>query len=236
MRAERAPTEESSQADDLASLFKAFVADASFPCVGAKSALSRGGLTVGRARNITSAWDDLQIYAQIKAFVIRHHADPQAFRSLVILFDGPTDLDEPSFEQALWARAQSLSDKDVWLGEVQNSEVASDVEDPRFALSFCGEAFFLVGLHPGASRPARRFTSPAIVFNPHEQFQQLRASGRYESMRRAIIRRDVALSGSENPMLARFGEMSEARQYSGRAVDAGWRCPFSSKARKLDDT
>jgi hypothetical protein len=27
-------------------------------------------------------------------------------------------------------------------------------------------------------------------------------------------------------MLARHGELSEARQYSGRVVEEGWRCPF----------
>ena len=32
--------------------------------------------------------------------------------------------------------------------------------------------------------------------------------------------------GSLNPMLAQHGEASEARQYSGRQVDDGWKCPF----------
>jgi FPC/CPF motif-containing protein YcgG len=45
-------------------------------------------------------------------------------------------------------------------------------------------------------------------------------------MREAIMVRDEAIAGSRNPMLARHGEMSEARQYSGRAVDPQWRCPF----------
>ena len=34
------------------------------------------------------------------------------------------------------------------------------------------------------------------------------------------------LSGSINPMLARHGESSEARQYSGRVVDEDWKCPL----------
>jgi uncharacterized protein len=45
-------------------------------------------------------------------------------------------------------------------------------------------------------------------------------------MRRAIRARDVALQGDINPNLADMGERSEARQYSGRAVDDAWRCPF----------
>jgi len=98
--------------------------------------------------------------------------------------------------------------------------------------SFGEEAFFIVGLHPRASRPARRFERPVLVFNLHDQFEQLREQGRYERMRAKIIERDVALAGSPNPMLARHGTISEARQYSGRNVaEAGWVCPFNPVER-----
>ena len=36
-------------------------------------------------------------------------------------------------------------------------------------------------------------------------------------MRESILERDVSLAGTLNPMLARHGEASQARQYSGRA-------------------
>jgi len=60
----------------------------------------------------------------------------------------------------------------------------------------------------------------------------LREQQRYEKLRASILDRDVALAGSINPMLARHGTVSEARQYSGRAVESDWRCPFhrASKA------
>ena len=48
-------------------------------------------------------------------------------------------------------------------------------------------------------------------------------------MRSTIIARDIALAGDANPMLARHGTVSEARQYSGRAVEADWVCPFSGR-------
>ena len=54
----------------------------------------------------------------------------------------------------------------------------------------------------------------------------LRADGRYDKLSEAIRERDLAFAGSVNPMLARHGEMSEARQYSGRQVDPAWQCPF----------
>ncbi|PIW56526.1 MAG: hypothetical protein COW16_00365, partial [Sphingomonadales bacterium CG12_big_fil_rev_8_21_14_0_65_65_10] len=68
---------------------------------------------------------------------------------------------------------------------------------------------------------------PTLIFNLHDQFERLREEGRYETMRRSILTRDEAYSGSINPMLARHGDASEARQYSGRVVDEDWSCPFS---------
>jgi FPC/CPF motif-containing protein YcgG len=103
-------------------------------------------------------------------------------------------------------------------------------DDPHFSLSFGGEAFFIVGLHPNASRKARRFEAPALVFNLHDQFEQLRADGRYHKLRDRIVERDLRFSGSVNPMLATHGEASEARQYSGRAVDDAWVCPFHPRS------
>jgi len=70
-----------------------------------------------------------------------------------------------------------------------------------------------------------------LVFNLHDQFEQLREAGRYEKLRESILDRDEKLAGSMNPMLARHGASSEARQYSGRAVEPGWQCPFSGRAR-----
>jgi FPC/CPF motif-containing protein YcgG len=212
--------------DPLAERFRAFIKGPAFPCVGAKAALGRDQIQFVVARDMTSAWDDLRIYAGLHQFASEFGGDPTLFKSFVVLFKGPTDLSEEQFEQQLWLRAQSLSDKDAWHGQTYDERVSSDVDSPHFSLSFGGEGFFIVGLHPKASRPARRFAVPAMVFNLHDQFEQLRAAGRYEPLRAAILERDVALAGSVNPMLERHGEGSEARQYSGRAAPDDWRCPF----------
>ena len=86
---------------------------------------------------------------------------------------------------------QSLSDKDAWLGLPYDDRVEPLPDDPHFSISFGGEAFFVVGLHPTASRKARRFETPAMVFNLHDQFEQLRADGRYDVLRQRIGERDV---------------------------------------------
>jgi FPC/CPF motif-containing protein YcgG len=212
---------------ELEALLIAHVEDAGFPCVGAKAALAKGTLNILACDRIDSAWDDLRIHDGLVRFAQDYRDAPALFRSFAVVFAGPCHLDESSFEAALWQRVQSLSDKDVWRGQDYDARVSHDPEDPHFSLSFGGEAFFVVGLHPNASRPARRFARPTLVFNLHDQFEALRAQGKYETMREKILVRDEALAGSRNPMLSRHGEASEARQYSGRAVGQGWRCPFS---------
>lgn len=183
-------------------------------------------LRVIEARDLTSSWNDLEIHHELVNWARSYRSDPAGLRSLAVVFDGPGDLDEAAFEQTLWQRVQSLADKDAWKGLPYDPRVCPDPGNPHFALSFGGEAFFVIGLHPRASRPARRFRKPALVFNLHGQFERLRAEGRYERMRERILARDEELAGSINPMLARHGEASEAAQYSGRRVDANWKCPF----------
>lgn len=206
-----------------------FIGRTDFPCVGAKSALNQGGLYVLHARSLASAWNDLAIHEAIASFAKEHGSQKRGFRSLVILFEGPIGLNEQTYEKYLWERFQSWTDKDVWLGYKNDAKVSIDPQDTQFSLSFGGHAFFAIGLHPRASRKARRFFKPAIVLNLHSQFRNLREAGKYESLRKAILQRDRKLQGSINPMVARFGTSSEARQYSGRKVDSSWQCPFRRK-------
>lgn len=214
----------------LADRFRAFIRQPDFSCIGAKSALAKDQLRIVVARDIGSAWDDLRILPELHEFARAYREDRRLFQSFVVLFEGPDELTEDQFERHLWDRVQSLSDKDGWLGQDYDRRVSPDPDHPHFSLSFGGEAFFVVGLHPGASRLARRFERPALVFNLHDQFERLREEGQYVRLRETILTRDMALNGTANPMLAKFGETSEARQYSGRAVDAEWRCPFSGRA------
>ena len=220
------PSQKQIKSADSTRQFVRMIERADFPCVGAKSALARGSLSIVHARSITSAWNDLQIHRDLIEWSSRWREDFEGLRSLVIIFEGPIDLDEEQFETAMWHRLQSLADKDHWLGQRFDKTVSPDPHDAHFSLSFGGEAYFAVGLHPHASRPARRFAHPAIVFNLHSQFEQLRKEGRFDRMRDRIMARDTALAGTPNPMLADHGETSPARQYSGRAVGPDWSCPF----------
>ncbi len=205
---------------------KAFLRRNSYPCLGAKSALTRRTLKFFCADDIRYATHDLQIAERVQLFASEAQ-DDDVFLSMAILFPSSPLLSEVEFEQALWERlgAMHLIDR-VDYG--WDSNISEDPTSRNFSMSIGGKGFFVIGLHPGASRLARRFQCPVMVFNLHRQFENLRADGRYEKLRRSIISRDISFSGSSNPMLASFGQRSEARQYSGRVVEENWVCPFSS--------
>ena len=118
--------------------------------------------------------------------------------AFVAIFTGRPPASERAFERRLWAQLQLLHERDDpaagW-----DPAVSADPRDPRFSFSFAGTAFFVVGLHPRSSRLARRFRYPALVFNPHAQFERLRREGRFERLRDVIRARDIALQGSINP-------------------------------------
>ncbi len=219
-------------ADDLKTRFRDFIAQPAFSCVGAKSALARNHLELVVADDLCCSNDDPRILTALRATASAYHDNPEPFQSLAVIFRSPDDLSEKAFEQALWARIQALSDRDAASGVLYDPRVSPDADDPHFSLSFAGEAFFLIGMHPHSSRPARRFDTPVLVFNPHDQFKRLRETERYDGLRRKIIARDIALAGSANPMLAVHGDSSEARQYSGRRVPDTWRCPFEAHNRE----
>lgn len=208
-----------------------FIADPAFPCVGAKSALHKGRLDMLHFGAMGDASQARALHDAIAAYSHKY-PDPGAVPVTFIASFADEQLSERDFEQRLWQQLQLLHEIDVANGTPWAQGVSADPSREDFSFSVAGRAFFIVGLHPGASRMARRAPQPCMVFNFHDQFELLKANGKYTSMQDAIRKRDVALQGSINPVLARFGESSEARQYSGRAVEAGWKCPFHQEEKQ----
>lgn len=212
------------RSESAESLVTAFVTDPSFPCVGAKSALNKGRVRFGHYRALCdessarTQCDDLLAFSN-------EFPQPGAVPVSFIATFGAANADEAKFEALTWQHIQLMHDIDrrhfAW-----DPSVSADPTHNDFSLSIAGRAFFVVGLHPNASRLARRAPMPCLVFNFHNQFMSLKASGKYGTLQASIRVRDTALQGSVNPVLARFGEASEARQYSGRAVEEDWVCPF----------
>jgi FPC/CPF motif-containing protein YcgG len=210
--------------------FNAFVNDESFPCLAGKGAVRRGDHTL-RIYAVLGSRDAAGALARdLCAFAHEDSADNRRMRAFVAVFREPIPADEIVFERGLWRQLQYLHEREQ-AGDGWDPGVSPDPESGEFSFSFAGRALFVVGMHPASSRLSRRFRWPTLVFNPRSQFVQLRADGKFERLRARVRDRDIALQGSLNPNLADFGEQSEARQYSGRAVEGDWRCPFHQKSQ-----
>ena len=207
--------------------FKAQLEDKAFPCVAAKAALVKKQLKVMVAGHMACPNEDKEILDFIYNFIKEYRKSDKLFHSAVVIFPDTKIYSEEMFEQLFWNRLQALADADA---EKYNYDerVDPNPESENFSFSLGEEAFFVIGLHPASSREARRFGCPAIVFNPHAQFEQLRVNNQYQKMKNIVRKRDIALSGSINPMLNDFGESSEVYQYTGRRYNNSWKCPYSS--------
>ncbi|MEX1198556.1 MAG: guanitoxin biosynthesis heme-dependent pre-guanitoxin N-hydroxylase GntA [Pseudohongiellaceae bacterium] len=212
--------------------FLDFIDDDAYPCVGAKSALARGAIETHELGTLGDRSNDASILKRLTRFVTRIESracDETIVHSYVAIFNGPFHISEIRFETLLWSQLWRLRNLDVQAGNSTASDVSDDTDSPLFSLSVAEHPFFVIGLHSRASRLARRFTHPALVFNSHRQFVKLRTDGRFEKMQKATRARDIELQGAVNPNLADYGEASEARQYGGREVEADWKCPFDFK-------
>jgi len=201
---------------------------AEFPCVGAKAAFHEQTYGFAAYSKLASTESTAGLCRDL--FEFREHARKiDNYATFIAVFASPLNVSEAEFEDLLWRQLRQLHAADVasWA-----ADVSSEPADSHFSFSFAGRAFYIVGMHAASLRAARRFPWPTLVFNPHEQFERLRADGKWKRMQQTIRAREMALQGSINPMLNDFGERSEARQYSGRAVEEDWIAPFPKLSGK----
>ena len=211
--------------------FRQFVLRPDFPCVGAKAAFNSSSYILRTYGELGERDSTAELSAALRDFTQSEVMHASEYATFIAIFEGPRETDELQFENLFWQQLRGLHELDAahfdW-----DPDVRSDPSDPHFSFSLGGQALYVIGLHANSSREARRFPWPALVFNPHEQFERLRADGKWKRMQETIRARDLELQGTINPMLSDFGVESEARQYSGRAVEENWRAPFKAVERK----
>jgi FPC/CPF motif-containing protein YcgG len=208
--------------------FRATVLSSAYPCVLGASALRARNYAFALYRELGGDRSARQLAGDLELFV-RTHPVPriprEPFATFIAAFDRPSPLSEEDFERLMWRHLRLLHEHDrrrfPW-----DPAVSANPEDPVFSFSAAGCAFFVLGMHPRAGRIARMTPVPVLVFNRHEQFEELRRRGQMDRLVKTIRARDVNLHGRPYSELAAYGEISEARQYAGREVEAAWRCPF----------
>lgn len=202
-----------------------YIDNDNFPCIAAKAALAKSQISCLVVEQMTYPVDDQKILNFLYDFVDRYRKSADLYHSAAIIFEQPAIINEEEFDKLMWMRLQALSDLDG-LNYKYDSRVESNPNLTDFSFSLKEEAFFIIGLHPDSSRTARAFKYPALTFNPHNQFEQLRDMHKYQKMQQSVRKRELLVSGSINPMLTNFGEASEVYQYSGKNYDQDWKCPY----------
>lgn len=212
-------------------LFTAMATTQHYPCIGAKAAVARRSYRFGLYGELGAEETTRDLSLALDRFVAEQEKIDLQFATFVTVYQGPAIPSEHEFERLLWKQVQALADLDAPRSE-WDPKVSSNPDDPKFSFSYRGSAYFVVGFNPTASRIARRFGWPLIIFNAHSQFERMRAQEQYTRFRDVVRARDTELQSFPNPMLDDFGKYSEARQYSGRNTEEGWRCPFHPPAKK----
>lgn len=210
--------------------YRDFVIKDKHPCIMANAVFNLNNYHLKLYDDMTSEEVVMRILDDVGNYLAQYDFDSNDFESLLLCFPENRFDSETEFEMALWSLLQKLHDHDTheW-----DPEVSDDVENNNFSFSIKGRAFYIIGMHPHSSRLARRAPYPTLVLNLHWQFEKLREMGTYQTVKKRIRRRDKNLQGFINPVLRDFGTDTEAKQYSGRAVEEQWQCPFHKKTEKI---
>lgn len=194
---------------------QAFVLNQSFPCIMAR-ALALNGHIEQHHVNLNPKYMQLETFLQIfYRFIDHYQQNEKILHSLAFSFSSSHFKVFEEFETFFWSFLTELKLLDQKKYQ-HDPRVSADPRNSHFSFSLKEEAFFILLLHPDSPRLSRRYEQPTIVFNPHQQFEDLRKSGKYEKIRDAIRDKDKLLQGYPNPMLNDFGKESEIYQYVGR--------------------
>ena len=210
--------------------YRDFIQKRKHPCIMAQAVFSLELYHLKVYEDINQDEYLLQLISDLGDYLKQYDFNSNDFESFIAVFPNNNFKTELEFEQKLWQVLQRLHDLD---NSRWDASVSKNPTHPEFSFSLQGKAFYIMGMHPESSRLARKTPYTTIVFNLHWQFERLREMGTYQKVKKRIRQRDKNLQGSVNPVLKDFGTHSEAKQYSGRNVDANWKCPFHPKPESV---
>lgn len=215
-------------------MLRSFILGEYYPCIGARAAFTEGTYRMGFYKHMAHLSSVAAMGRDLKRFIGEYH-EIGGYTSFVAVFKYPQISTEEHFESILWKHLQMMHDHDI---DEWDPHYSSNPDDPTFAFSFQGEAFFVVGMHPGSSRFSRRFGYVTLVFNPESQIRHLKEHGMLERFAEVVRTRDTLFQGERNPSLPADGSTTggEARVYSGKAHPAGtqYHCPFHPRPEVQD--
>jgi len=205
-----------------------------YPCLGARAAFAKGTYRFGFYKHLGHLSSAAAMGHDLRRFASEYEKIGD-FTTFIAVFKHPQITSEDEFESLLWKHLQILHNHDE---KEWDPHYSPDPGSERFAFSFHGKAFFVVGMHPGSSRFSRRFSFTTLVFNPESQILKLIDAGLLAKFSSTVRERDTLFQGSINPSLPEAVDTTggEAQVYSGKAHPAseGWKCPFRPRPEVLE--
>jgi len=212
---------------DVSKSFQNFIIAEDHPCIMAQTVFKMKDVSIKEYAGFGTKNTAEHILNDLEDYLEDYDFSTNSLKTFIATFPSEIIPDEITFENKLWQQLGLIHELD---NKPWDPTVSSDPDNHNFSFSILGHAFYMVGMHPNSSRKARRAPFTALVFNLHHQFEMLREMGTYKRVRNRIRKRDKKLQGSINPVLADFGNSSEAMQYSGKDNSKEWKCPFHSKS------
>ena len=202
-----------------------FIQAPTFPCVMAKAVVSKGFVSQHSILGYHPVESATQARALLYTFVDRFRSYPETLSTFSVSFTDAKLKNFKAFEEFFWQFLMELDHQDK-MEYGHDPRVKNNPQSDKFSFSIRGEAFFMLVLHPESPRLARRYIEPTIIFNAHQQFDDLRKKGVFHKIRDLIRKRDKDLQGYINPMVTDHGTRSEVFQYMGRMYTQESKCPF----------
>lgn len=123
-------------------------------------------------------------------------------------FSSPDDAGEKLVQLLLNMHAYDKANGFEWAPYVSN-----DPKSTMFSYSIGGEAFFVPFLYEHSESGVRHSPYPALVFNWHKLFEELRNRGQFDKSREIIRQRTLNAGHTIADLLADYGEGLEFPQY-----------------------
>ena len=138
---------------EIKNKFKRFVIETGHPCVMAQTMFRMDKVNLKIYDHFGSEEAALKILTDLNGYLAEYEFGSDDFYTFMAVFNDETRYSEEQFEKQLWSQLQHLHNLDdhPW-----DPKVSSDPESRKFSFSLLGEAFYIVGMHPGSSRKARR--------------------------------------------------------------------------------
>lgn len=205
---------------------EALVTQKEYPCVAAIKSYFNDEYEVGLYKDFGSGNSGKNLRQDLQGFLEKLKVSQSPYYTFWGIFPDKKYVEsEEKFETDLWNELSHMTSEETkdldWQGKTTNPN------DKNFGFHLFGENFFVVGLHPEASRKSRKFPWPTLIFNVFSQFQTLRDKSLYDPMVETNRKRDVKFQGDANPMALIHGDDWETIQFSGRKNSSQWKCPFS---------